>query len=106
MSLSANGPGNLRKTERVPLRAEVGIRRSGFHGFRVRVFDASPNGCKIEFVETPKLGERVWVKFDGLEGIEATVRWLDGHMGGVHFERPLHEAVFQRLVSTARDERT
>ena len=45
------------------------------------------------------LGERVWVKFDGLESLEATVRWLDGHIGGVAFERPLHEAVFQHLVS-------
>lgn len=98
MSLDANDPGKSRKRERVSLIAEVGIRRSGFHGFRVRVFDASPDGCKIEFVEKPRIGERVWVKFDGLEGIEASVRWIEGHIGGVHFERPLHEAVFERLV--------
>jgi len=106
MSLDANGPGNTRKRERVPLTAEVGIRRSGIHSFRVRVFDASPEGCKIEFIEIPLLGERVWVKFDGLEALEATVRWVEGHIGGVHFERPLHEAVFQRLVSTASKRET
>ena len=99
MNHNANGRGNLRKTERVPFTAEVGLRRSGFHSFRVRVFDASPEGCKIEFIERPSLGERVWVKFDGLEGIEATVRWLDDHVGGVHFELPLHEAVFQQLIT-------
>ena len=99
MSDDANGLGKSRKWERVSLTAEVEVRRSGVHGFRVQVFDLSPEGCRIEFVERPVLGERVWVKFDGLESLGATVRWLDGHIGGVAFERPLHEAVFQLLVS-------
>jgi len=87
-----------RRTDRVALSAEVGVRRSGLHAFRVRIFDASPEGCKIEFIERPSVGERVWIKFDGLEGIEATVRWVDGHTGGVQFARPLYEAVFRRIV--------
>lgn len=89
---------------RVSLEAEVGIRRSGLHPFRVRAFDASAVGCKIEFVERPALGERVWVKFDGLEAIEGTVRWVDGHIGGVHFSRPLHEAVFERITAAVKKE--
>ncbi|MFL6752183.1 MAG: PilZ domain-containing protein [Sphingomicrobium sp.] len=83
---------------------EVGIRRSGLHPFRVRLFDASSEGCKIEFVETPALGERVWIKFDGLEALEGTVRWIEGHVGGVHFTRPLHEAVFRRIAEDAKKE--
>lgn len=63
------------------------------------VFDLSPEGCKIEFVERPGLGERVWVKFDNLEALEGSVRWVAGHVGGVQFERPLHAAVFDRLSS-------
>jgi hypothetical protein len=98
MSDSENGA-MPRRTDRVSLTAEVGLRRSGLHPFRVRVFDASPAGCRIEFVERPSLGERVWVKFDGLEALEGTVRWVDGHIGGVEFQRPLYDAVFQRLVS-------
>jgi len=91
-----------RGADRVSLDAEVGIRRSGLHPFRVRVFDASAVGCRIEFVERPAVGERVWVKFDGLEGIEATVRWLAGHIGGVRFEKPLHEAVFELVTATPK----
>ncbi len=86
------------RKERLPMTAQVGVRRSGVHSFRVNVFNASAEGCKIEFIERPSVGERVWVKFDGLESLAGTVRWLDGHIGGVHFERPLHEAVFQRLI--------
>jgi hypothetical protein len=64
----------------------------------VNVFDLSPRGCKIEFIERPAVGERVWVKFDGLEAVEGMVRWVAGHVGGVEFQRPLHDAVFKRLA--------
>ena len=96
---SEGPPRPTRVTDRVVLAAEVGVRRAGLRPFRVRVFDASPRGCKIEFVERPAIGERVWVKFDGLESVEATVRWVAGHVGGVEFERALHAAVFHRLTS-------
>jgi hypothetical protein len=82
---------------------EVAFRRSGGHGFRVRAFDLSPKGCKVEFVERPALGERVWVKFDKLEALQGTIRWVEGHIGGVEFDRPLHEAVFGLLASQDPD---
>ncbi len=87
-----------RRGDRVPLSAEVDVRRSGVHPFRVRVFDLSPEGCKMEFVEIPAIGERVWIRFEGLASIEATVRWIEGHYGGVEFERPIYEPIFRRLV--------
>jgi hypothetical protein len=65
----------------------------------VRAHDLSLEGCKIEFVDRPAFGERVWIKFDSLEAIEASVRWVAGHVGGVQFLRPLHHAVLERLVS-------
>jgi hypothetical protein len=88
-----------RAADRIQHRREAGIRRSGGRSFRVNVFDLSPRGCKIEFVERPDVGERVWVKFDGLESIEATVRWISGPVGGVEFRRPLYEAVFRHLTN-------
>ena len=91
-----------RATTRLRFTAEAGIRRAGVRGYRIRVFDASAEGCKVEFVERPAVGERVWIKFDGLEALEGTIRWVAGHIGGVKFERPLHEAVFQRLAAASR----
>jgi hypothetical protein len=98
MSSQMDDPHEPRRSDRVALFAEVGVRRAGLHGFRVRVFDASPSGCKIEFVERPSVGERVWIKFDGLEALEAIVRWVDGHYGGVEFQRALYPSVFERIV--------
>jgi hypothetical protein len=96
-------PEKPRGAYRLDFAAEVGIRRSGAHSYRVRIFDASPEGCKVEFVERPAIGERIWVKFDNLEALEATVRWADGHTGGVQFTHPLHEAVFERLAAASRN---
>ena len=44
-----------RKSNRVSLQAEVKLRRSGHHHFLVNVHDISPEGCKLEFVERPRL---------------------------------------------------
>jgi len=98
MGIEASGPPVPRRADRVALVAEVGVRRAGVKPFRVRAFDLSPAGCKIEFIEVPSVGERVWVKFDALEALEGTVRWTEGHVGGVQFERSLYEPVFRRLV--------
>ena len=102
MDPNAAGPQDSRGSPRHSLDAEVGIRRAGSPRYRVRIFDASPEGCKIEFVERPAIGERVWVKFEGLEGIAATVRWVEGYSGGVRFDRALHEAVFKRLMANGK----
>ena len=88
-----------RKAERVAVNAEVALRRSGALNYRVRVFDASPTGCKLEFVERPMLEERVWVKFEGLDAIEGAVCWVTGNTVGIEYTRPMYQAVFEALVA-------
>jgi hypothetical protein len=55
----SSGPKKPRGACRLDIAAEVGVRRAGAHSYRVRVFDASPEGCKIEFVERPAIGEHI-----------------------------------------------
>ena len=90
--------GTERRSGRMAVNAEVALRRSGQLNYRVRVFDASPSGCKLEFVERPELDERVWVKFDGLDAIEGIVCWVEGHQAGVQFANPMYPAVFEMLL--------
>jgi hypothetical protein len=93
-------PGSItRKSQRVHLSAEIMSRRTGQHSYRVKVFDVSPQGCKAEFVDRPKLDEHVWVKFEGLEGLGAMVCWVRGFEVGLEFENPIHSAVFDLLVA-------
>ncbi len=87
-----------RKGARVGLAAEVFLRRSGQNNYRVNVRDVSEYGCKVEFVERPTLDETVWVRFEGLEALEALVCWIDGSAAGLEFQRPMHPAVFKVLL--------
>lgn len=85
--------------ERVSVEGEVAMRRAGKLNFRVRIYDISPDGCKAEFVDRPDLGEQLWVKFDGMEALEADVRWIVAAKAGLKFARPIHAAVFDMLLS-------
>ena len=79
--------------------AEMILRRAGQNAYRVTVCDLTCKGCKIEFVERPIVGETVWAKFDGLESLEAKVRWIAGAWTGLEFERTLYPSVFELLMT-------
>lgn len=88
-----------RRSERIELVADVSLRRVGRSTFCVAVTDASADGCKVQLVERPSEGERVVVKFDGLEPLEADVCWVEGFAAGLRYGRPMHPAVFELLVA-------
>ena len=78
--------------------ATAQLRRSGPNPYKVVVNDLTSKGCKIEFVERPRIGETVWAKFEGLEALESKVRWVDGAWSGLEFSRPLYPSVFDLLL--------
>jgi hypothetical protein len=88
-----------RKHERMQLTADVSLRQPGRQGYACRTFDLTPSGCKVEFAERPRGGDLIWAKFDGLDALEAEVRWVDGFLGGIEFKRPIYPAVFELLVA-------
>ena len=87
-----------RQSDRVGVAADISLRRIGRSTFRVNVTDLSPEGCKVLLVERPAKGERVLVKFDGLEVLEADVCWVDDFTAGLRFDKPVHPAVFELLI--------
>jgi hypothetical protein len=91
-------PQSPRHSPRVSLGAEVSLRRLGQNNYRLGVTDLSPEGCKVELVERPRIGEHMLIKFDGLEVLDAEVCWVEGYVAGLRFEKPMHPAVFDLLV--------
>lgn len=87
-----------RAYERVDLIAQLSLRRPGRQHYVTRLFDLTPKGCRVEFVEKAKCGEMVWAKLDAFDAIEAVVRWVDGFYGGLEFVRPIYPAVFDLLL--------
>ena len=91
-------PQKPRAAERVLVDAEVVMRKPSHPNRQVRVFDVSSQGCRAEFVERPRSGDRFWIKFDRLEALEAEVCWAEGFLGGLKYVKPIHPAVFELLA--------
>ena len=87
-----------RRHERISVSGEVTMRRSGRVNFKVQVYDLSPEGCKAEFADRPELHEQLWIRFEGLEALEASVRWIVGAKTGLKFSHAIHPAVFDLLT--------
>jgi hypothetical protein len=87
-----------RRSDRIALSADVSLRRLGQNSYRVKVTDLSPEGCKVDLVERPRIGEHMLVKLQGLEVLDAETCWVEGYIAGLRFERPIHPAVFDLLV--------
>jgi hypothetical protein len=80
------------------LSAEVSLKRSGYGRSTVRIHDLSPHGCKVDFIDRPRLDEKVSVKIKGLEVLSAMVCWVELSTVGLEFDKPIHPAVFDMLV--------
>jgi len=87
-----------RNSERIPVEIEAILRSRGRPSYRVPVRDLSPTGCQVEFVERPREGDRLSIKFDFLETLGAEVQWIDRHNAGLSFENVIHPAVFSLLM--------
>jgi len=88
---------------RVDVTAEIGLRVLGRNSYRAKVQDLSTDGCKVEVVERPNLGDTMSIKFDGLEVMEADVAWLEGHVAGLKFKNRIHPAVLDLLLRRIGD---
>jgi len=83
---------------RVPLTADIHVRRLGNRKAGVTLHDLSKAGCKVEVQEIVEPGELVWVSLPGLQPIEARVAWAKTWVIGVKFTNALHPAVLDALL--------
>jgi hypothetical protein len=87
-----------RCAERKPFGAEIELRRTRGMKYRVTVRDLSPQGCSINLVDRVQLDEIIWIKFSGLESLEADVCWTKDFIAGVEFRKFLHPSVFAMIL--------
>ena len=90
------------RRNRTSVSADVSLRRLGQNNYRVRVHDLSREGCRVELVELPRIGEHMLVKLDGIEVLDAEVCWVEGFVAGLRFESVIHPAVFDLLLERLR----
>ena len=87
-----------RNSNRQTAGMEAQLRRIGHLSYSVTLRDISHDGCMIDLVERPAIGEVMQVKLPGLDTLEARVRWVDNYIAGLKFERPMHPAVLDLLL--------
>lgn len=88
-----------RWVERYSKQLPAGLRRSGDRGKPAALADISTDGCKLKEVLNLRAGELVWVRLPGLEGQQARVRWSHLDTAGILFDKPLHQAVVEKIRS-------
>jgi len=93
-----------REHDRKPVALGGKLRTS--HGRQdVAVSDLSVTGCRINAIYmTLTVNQKVVLRPQGLEGLNAVVSWTSGPSAGLKFDTPLHPSVLDFLVRLHPDE--
>lgn len=78
----------------LPVRCKRGVLRT-----TVMLRDMTTHGARIDGLEHLHLDEPITLLLPGLQAKEAYVAWHKDQAAGLEFDRPLHPAVFEQLVS-------
>ena len=99
MAQAAQVQPDRRRVERTALRLTATMRDGTRSRVKVRVIDMSTNGCRIECSSSVEDDSWVWLSIAGLENQFCRVVWHAHEFIGLEFERPLSEAVFEKLLT-------
>ena len=89
-----------RRANRVALRLAATMREGSRSKVRVRLIDISTHGCRIECSSTVTADTWLWLNIAGLESQYCRVVWHCQEFIGLEFEKPLADAVLDRLLQS------
>jgi len=98
MAQSPPVQGDRRRVERTALRLTATMRDGSRSRVRARVIDVSTHGCRIECTTSVDDDSWIWLSIAGLETQYCRVVWHCQEFIGLEFEKPLAEAVFERVL--------
>lgn len=75
-------------------RTQSGLRDSGV------ISNISAEGCCVETNSLyVKVGARVLVRPEGMEGLSGVVRWIEGNRAGIRFDTAIYGPVLEHLTA-------
>lgn len=90
---------NPRRTQRQPVELAAQCRTQSGLRDRGHISDISSEGCCVTtsslFV---RVGARIVIRPDGMEGLTGIVRWIEGNKAGVEFDTPIYGPVVDHLA--------
>ena len=87
-----------RRYLRHSVRIGAGLSENIRPSIAIAVVDLSVGGCGIEVDIHLETDARVWLKLPGLESWPCRVVWCSDGRAGLGFDRPLHQAVVDRIL--------
>jgi len=93
-----NGQPERRRANRAALNLTATMREGSRSKAQVRVIDISTHGARIECTSPVTDDSCIWLNIAGLEAQYCRVVWHCQEFVGVDFEKPLAEAVLDRLL--------
>lgn len=89
-----------RSSDRKPVVLTAQCRTGSGLRDRGEISDISARGCCVKTNSLFfRVGARVVVRPDGMEGLTGIVRWIAGDRAGVEFDTPLYGPVLEHLVA-------
>lgn len=99
MVQAREGQAERRGALRLALRLNATMRDGRNSRVRARVIDMSTQGCRIECTAPVEDDSWIWLSIAGLETQYCRVVWHCEEFIGLQFERPLSDAVFNKLLA-------
>lgn len=79
----------------VQCRTQAGLRDRG------EISDISSEGCCVRTYSLCfRVGTRIVLRPEGMEGLTGVIRWVAGDVAGVEFDRPIYGPVVEHLANT------
>jgi hypothetical protein len=103
MAKTAEKQHERRSVERLAMRLTATLRDGTRSRVKVRVIDMSARGCRVECTTNVDDDSWVWLSIAGLENQFCRVVWHHQEYVGLEFEKPLSDAVFDRLLAEQGD---
>ena len=89
-----------RRTERKPVELAAQCRTQSGLRDRGHISDISSEGCCVTtnslFV---RVGARIVIRPEGMEGLTGIIRWIEGTKAGVQFDTPVYGPVIDHQAS-------
>lgn len=93
-----DGQPERRRANRAALSLTATMREGSRSKVQVRVIDISTGGCRIQCTSTVPVDACVWLSIPTLENQYCKVIWACQEFLGLEFEKPLANAVFEKLI--------
>lgn len=98
MTQTAQIETDRRRANRAALNLAATIREGSRSKVQARVIDISTHGCRVECSSTVAVDSWLWLNITGLETQYCRVVWHCQEFIGLEFEKPIAEAVLDRLL--------